>query len=106
MQTNGVVSLNVATFKQNTTSELPSIELAYEKACSTEILRGSSKVSVAASALCPVYETHVALLYNNGKLIFYQLQSDVFQSQNYRLHSIADHIHLNESLDQTYSSLK
>lgn len=104
---NGLVSLHIASFRQNSTSELPAIEVIYDKACHTEVLRGSTKFSLSAAALCSVYQTHVSLLYNTGKLIFYQLQSDTsIVNHNYRLHTITDHIRLDENLDQHYTSLR
>jgi hypothetical protein len=101
-----MISLRVASYREDEAEET-AIELHYEKACCTEVLRSSNKLKILGAALCPVYETHVALLYNTGKLAFYDLHSgDLFHNKPYRLHSICDHISLGENLEQTHSSLR
>lgn len=47
--------------------------MIYERTCFNEPQRASSRVRVMGAALCPVTQSTIALAFNSGKLVIYQL---------------------------------
>ncbi|KAI6233024.1 hypothetical protein M3Y99_00963300 [Aphelenchoides fujianensis] len=72
--------------------ELDDVEFVYEKAALSEVHRSSAKAKVVSAAVCPLYETHVVLVYNTGKVVFNELKGEKETPDfplAYRLHSIS-----------------
>ena len=61
-----------------------------------------------AAAVCPIFETHVAVLFNTGRLVIFELYSNhkAPEPLDYRLHSLTQHIALDRDLRQSYGVLR
>ncbi|KAI6217302.1 SSD domain-containing protein [Aphelenchoides besseyi] len=106
IRSNGAVSLHVATTRV-VDKETEELEIAYEQAATIEAHRSSGKARVLSAALCPIYDTHMALVYINGKVVFNAIQPEEDRSFSaYRLDSISDHIELRDDLRQIHSKLR
>ncbi|KAH7730169.1 hypothetical protein AAVH_02662 [Aphelenchoides avenae] len=101
----GFISLRVA--KLHHSAERFNARLDYERVCFTEAQRASSKLRVFAARLCPITQSTVAVLFNSGKLMFYQLSPDnCAEMKPYRLTSLSDSIRLTASLENECTSLR
>jgi len=66
-------------------------DLTYEQTASNDAQRFFSKHRVFGAILCPVSESSVALLFNSGKIVFYQLNhEDQMPITPYRIQAISD----------------
>ncbi|KAI1731485.1 WD repeat-containing protein 11 [Ditylenchus destructor] len=102
---NGFITFRVANI--SCCEERVEAQLTYERACFSEAQRASSRVRVMGSALCPVSQSSIVLMFNSGKLVFYQLLSqDHPEIEPYRICSVEDHIQLTTELQNVYENLR
>ncbi|TKR92096.1 hypothetical protein L596_006812 [Steinernema carpocapsae] len=102
---NGHVTFRVAKFKLP--EDRVGGHLQYEVACFNENQRNTSRHRVMATALCPVTQTSVCLVYNSGRIVQYQLKAEKDQEVvNYRQNFLSDLIEFNADLKNVYSDLR
>ncbi|CAD6184468.1 unnamed protein product [Caenorhabditis auriculariae] len=87
VHSNGATTLRIGTF--SLCDERDDISIGLEKICQTECLRHSAQQRIVAVALCPVTQSSLAVLYQNGRLIFWQLKNEL-TSLKYRSAFIED----------------
>lgn len=80
--------------------------LLYEKACSSEVQRQAGKALVRDAALAPLSETHVALLFTNGRLLVYSLRSGAADFHDPATRQLSAHIHLDAELQNSFAGLR
>ncbi|CAI4230009.1 unnamed protein product [Auanema sp. JU1783] len=74
IQSNGSVTLRVGTYCSN--DDRADARFDFEKIVSSETHRHSAQQKVVGTSLCPITESTLAVLYNSGKMVFWQLSSD------------------------------
>uniref|UniRef100_A0A1I7TRP9 WD repeat-containing protein 11 n=1 Tax=Caenorhabditis tropicalis TaxID=1561998 RepID=A0A1I7TRP9_9PELO len=74
VHSNGATTFRVAKFEP-TEEKKPNASFSMEKICQTECVRALNNQRIVAACLCPNTQSTVAVLYQNGKLAFWQLNN-------------------------------
>ncbi|UMM12239.1 hypothetical protein L5515_001115 [Caenorhabditis briggsae] len=75
VHSNGAATLRVAKFEP-TEEKKPNASFSMEKICQTECVRPMNNQRIVAASLCPTTQSTVSVLYQNGKLVFWQLSNE------------------------------
>lgn len=74
VHSNGAATFRVGKFEP-TEEKKPNASFSMEKVCQTECVRPMNNQRIVAASLCPSTQSTVAVLYQNGKLAFWQLSN-------------------------------
>lgn len=96
VHSNGATTFRVTNFHP-TEEKKPNASFSMEKICQTECVRPMNNQRIVAASLCPTTQTTVSVLYQNGKLSFWQLGNDRVPL-SYRASFIEDLLEFNENL--------
>uniref|UniRef100_A0A914CEA4 WD repeat-containing protein 11 n=1 Tax=Acrobeloides nanus TaxID=290746 RepID=A0A914CEA4_9BILA len=102
---NAFVSLRVA--KIISSDDRLNSKLTYARICYNEAPRLSAKNRVMGATLCPISQSSVALLLSSGKVLIYELRSDIYSDiLSYRIRSIKDFVGFSSELENIPSKAK
>lgn len=96
VHSNGATTFRVTKFEP-TEEKKPNATFSMDKICQTECVRALNNQRIVAAALCPSTQSTVSVLYQNGKLAFWQL-SNGRAPLLYRASFIEDLLEFNDSL--------
>ncbi|CAI2312449.1 unnamed protein product [Caenorhabditis sp. 36 PRJEB53466] len=96
VHSNGATTLRITKFEP-TEEKKPNASFSMEKICQTECVRPMNTQKIVAASLCPTTQSTVSVLYQNGKLAFWQLSNGKVPLL-YRAGYIEDCLEFNESL--------
>lgn len=96
VHSNGATTFRVAKFEP-TEEKKPNASFSMEKICQTECVRPMNNQRIVAASLCPTTQSTVSVLYQNGKLAFWQLGNG-HVPLTYRASFIEDLLEFNEIL--------
>lgn len=74
VHSNGATTFRVTKFEP-TEEKKPNASFSMEKVCQTECVRAINNQRIVAASLCPTTQSTVAVLYQTGKLAFWQLSN-------------------------------
>uniref|UniRef100_A0A8R1I657 WD repeat-containing protein 11 n=1 Tax=Caenorhabditis japonica TaxID=281687 RepID=A0A8R1I657_CAEJA len=97
VHSNGATTFRITKFEP-AEEKKPNASFSMDKVCQTECVRPMSAQKIVAAALCPTTQSTVCVLYQNGKLAFWQLSNGRVPLL-YRACFIEDFLEFNENLD-------
>lgn len=96
VHSNGATTLRVTKFEP-TEEKKPNASFSMEKICQTECVRPMNNQRIVAASLCPTTQSTISVLYQNGKLAFWQLSNGRVPLL-YRASFIEDLLEFNDNL--------
>ncbi|CCD66200.1 WD_REPEATS_REGION domain-containing protein [Caenorhabditis elegans] len=96
VHSNGATTFRVTKFEP-TEEKKPNASFSMDKVCQTECVRPMNNQRIVAAALCPTTQSTVSVLYQSGKLAFWQLSNGRLPLL-YRSSFIEDVLEFNDNL--------
>ncbi|CAJ0593137.1 unnamed protein product [Cylicocyclus nassatus] len=97
VQAGGAVSLRVGKYSSN--DERADAQFALERVAFGEIQRQGNQQRAVGACLCPVTQSSVAVLFNSGRIVLWQLISDKSAVLDYRQSFIEDYLAFGSDLE-------